>query len=69
MELPRQDEIKHQKSRAVLSAKPTVNLVNLFQKAKTTHNRNEKKANNGIRVANIAILFSVGDDVVICEMQ
>jgi hypothetical protein len=41
-------------------------LGNQFQKAKTTHNRNEKNANNGIRVA---ILFSASDsDVVICEM-
>jgi hypothetical protein len=42
----------------------TVNLGNQFQKAKTTHNRNEKNANNGIRVANVAILFSASDVVI-----
>lgn len=39
----------------------TVNLDNQFQKAKTTHNRNVKKANNGIRVT---ILFSAGEVVI-----
>ena len=38
----------------------TVNLDNQFQKAKITHNRNEKNANNGIRVA-------IAGDMVIWE--
>ena len=33
------------------ASETTVNLDNRIQKAKTTHNRNEKKANNGIRDA------------------
>lgn len=43
------------------AGKTTVNLDNQFQKAKTTHNRNVKKANNGIRVT---ILFSAGEVVI-----
>jgi hypothetical protein len=66
MELPRQDEIKHQKSRATLG-ETTVNLDNQFQKAKTTYNRNKKNANNGIR---FAILFSANEVVIAsCQCQ
>jgi hypothetical protein len=43
------------------ASKTTVNLDNQFQNIKTTHNRNEKNANNGIRVA---ISFSAKEAVI-----
>lgn len=42
-----------------------MNLDNQFEKAKATHNRNEKNANNGMRAA---ILFSASE-VVICVLS
>ena len=47
------------------ASETTVNLDNKIQRTKTTHNRNEKNAINGIRVA---ILFSASD-VVICKLR
>jgi len=63
MEVPKQDEIRHQKSRAPLPAKH-MNLGNQLYKVKTTYNRNEKNANNGIRAATL-FSGSESSDVVV----